>query len=148
MRQPCTTRYDRARRYTTVYGNRIAPYTEHRCFPFNHFVFLYDLRIRNPFLTVSLRIRASYTEAVHDLRISPFFSVNGRLRSCMFDLGMCRITKGVCFESHEVIIFFFILSWYHLTARYTLVKTSDFNIVFLAFISESFLIHRTNDFIE
>jgi len=48
---------------------------------------LYDLRIRNPFPTVSLRVHASYTEAVHDLRISPFFSVNGRLRSCMFDLG-------------------------------------------------------------
>jgi len=28
-----------------------------------------------------------YTEAAHDLCISPFFPVNGRLRSCMFDLG-------------------------------------------------------------
>jgi hypothetical protein len=24
---------------------------------------------------------------VHDLRMSPFFTVNGRLRPCMFDLG-------------------------------------------------------------
>ncbi len=88
MRQPCTTVCDRARRYTTVYDSRIAQYTEHRCFPFNHLVFLYDLRIRNPFPTVSLGVHALYTEAVHDLCISVFFSVNGRLRSCMFDLGM------------------------------------------------------------
>jgi hypothetical protein len=56
-------------------------------FPFNHLAFLYDLRVLNPFPTVSLRVRASYTEAVHDLCVSPFFSVNGRVRSCMSDLG-------------------------------------------------------------
>ena len=87
IRCPYTIVYDSTRWYTTVYGCRISPHTEQRCLPFIHSVFFYDLRIRNPFLTVSLRIRASYMEAVYDLRISPFFSVNGRLRPCMFDLG-------------------------------------------------------------
>ncbi len=86
MRQPCTTVCDRARRYTILNGSRIAPYTEYRCLPFHHLAFLYDLRIQNPFPTVSLRVHASYTEVVHNLCISAFFSVNGRLRSCMFDL--------------------------------------------------------------
>ena len=88
IRGPYTIVYDSTRWYTTVYGCRISPYTEQRRLPLNHSVFVYDLRIRNPFLTVSLRIRASYMEAVYDLRISPFFSVNGRLRPCMFDLGI------------------------------------------------------------
>jgi hypothetical protein len=30
---------------------------------------------------------------VYDLRISPFFSVNGRLRPCIFDLG--RYGRGI-----------------------------------------------------
>ncbi len=76
-----------------VYDSHIAPYMEYRCFPFNRLAFLYDLRIRNPFPTVSLRVHASYTEAVHDFCMSPFFSVNGRLRSCMFDLGVQRIVE-------------------------------------------------------
>ena len=88
IRCPYTIVYDSTRQYTTVYGCRISPYTEQRCLPFIHSVFFYDLRKRNPFLNVSLRIRASYMETVYDLRISLFFSVNGRLRPCMFDLGM------------------------------------------------------------
>jgi hypothetical protein len=31
------------------------------------------------------RIREPYTESVNGLRITPFFSVNGRLRACLFD---------------------------------------------------------------
>ncbi len=58
LRQPCMTVYDRARHYTTVYGSRIALYREYRCLPFNHLAFLYDLRIQNPFPTVSLRVQA------------------------------------------------------------------------------------------
>jgi hypothetical protein len=81
------TVYGRTRWYTTVYDSRIAPYTEQRTSIFNHSVFLHDLRIRNPFLTVSHRIRCPCTVLVYDLRISPFFSVNGRLRPCLFDLG-------------------------------------------------------------
>jgi hypothetical protein len=118
LRQPCTTVCDRARRYTTVYGSRIAPYTEHRCFPFNHLSFLYDLRIRNPFPAVSVRVHASYTEAVHDFCISPFFSANDRLRSCMFDLrgkswlqsmeiwAIKNSAFPLCFR-----LFFFQISW-------------------------------------
>ena len=95
IRCPYTIVYDSTRWYTTVYGCRISPYTEQRCLPFIHSVFFYDLRIRNPFFTVSLRIRASYMEAVYDLRISPFFSVNGRLRPCMFDLGLYQVWNKI-----------------------------------------------------
>ncbi len=101
LRQPCTNVCDRARRYKTVYGSRIAPFTEYRCLPFNRLALLYDLRIRNPFPTVSLRVHASYTEAAHDLCISPVFSVNGRLRSCMFDLGK-NVEKRLFYELDEL----------------------------------------------
>jgi len=73
--------------YTVVYGSRISPYTEQRSLSFNRFVFLHDLRIRDLFLVVSRRIRLSYMEVVCGLCISTFFSVNSRLRPCMFDLG-------------------------------------------------------------
>jgi hypothetical protein len=102
LRQPCTNVSDRERRYTTLYGSRIAPYTECRCLPFNHLAFLCDLRIQNPFPTVSLRVHASYTEAAHDLCISPFFFVNGRLRSCMFGLGLHSLHMVFSFPSYSV----------------------------------------------
>ncbi len=69
-------------------NKRLRPALFHLGLPLNHSSFLYDLRIRYPFLTVSLRIRCSCTDPVYDLRISPFFTVNGRLRPCMFDLGI------------------------------------------------------------
>ena len=89
IRWSYSTVYDYSRRYTTVYGDRIAPYTEKRISLFFYSVFSHGLRIWNPFLNVSLRIRVSYTDLVYDLRISPFLSVDGRLRACMFDLGRC-----------------------------------------------------------
>jgi hypothetical protein len=84
--------------------SRERPYTEYRCLPFNHLAFLYDLRIQNPFPTVSLRVHASYTKPVHDLCISLLFSVNGRLRSCMFDLGSTiNLNISIVISSFEYI---------------------------------------------
>ena len=80
--------YDRARWYTIVYGSRISPYTEQQSLSSNISVFLDDLRIRNSFLGVFRRICFPYTRSVYDLRISPFFPVNGRLRPWLFDLGI------------------------------------------------------------
>jgi hypothetical protein len=72
--------YDRIRQsYSSVYGVESFTFESLRIF------------IRSPYtesgFTVSLRIRCRCTETVYDLRISPFFSVNGRLRPCIFDLG-------------------------------------------------------------
>ncbi len=69
--RPHTIIYDRIRQsYSSVYGLQTVIFK------------------RYPFLTVSLRIRCPCTDPVYDLRISPFFTVNGRLRPCMFDLGI------------------------------------------------------------
>ncbi len=102
------TVYGRTRCYTTVYGSRIAPCTEQRTSVFNHSVFLHDLRIRNPFLTVSHRIRCPCTVFVYDLRISPFFSVNGRLRPCLFDLGFHKRSPII---KQKIKYLFVILYW-------------------------------------
>jgi hypothetical protein len=44
------------------------------------------------------RIRVWYTESVNDLRMPPFFSVTGRLRACLFDLGSL---ERVCLRGYS-----------------------------------------------
>jgi hypothetical protein len=79
-----TTRYGVIRSLTVVVLLRIRSTLSNL---FEVSVIFYDLRIRNPFLVVLLRIRSQYTTNVYDLRISPFSAVNDRLRACVFDLG-------------------------------------------------------------
>ncbi len=80
---------NRIRPHTIIYDRIQQSYssTEYKLLSLNHSIFLYDLRIRYLFLTVSLRIRCPCTDPVYVLRMSPFFTVNGRLRPCMFDLS-------------------------------------------------------------
>jgi hypothetical protein len=74
--RPHTIIYDRIRQsYSSVYGVQTVTLKSLRIF------------IRSPY-TVSISHRFTpYTVPVYDLRMSPFFTVNGRLRSCMFELG-------------------------------------------------------------
>ncbi len=68
--------YDRIRQsYSSVYGVQTFTFKSLRIF------------IRSPY-TVSIFHRFTpYTVPVYGLRMSPFFTVNDRLRPCMFDLG-------------------------------------------------------------
>ena len=74
-------------RYKTVYSSRIIPNADHRHLSLNDSVRFYDFRMRKPFVAISLSIRFRYTEPIDEFHIYPFFSVKGRLRACMTDLG-------------------------------------------------------------
>lgn len=50
-------------------------------------VFFHDVRIRSPCLSVYFRKHLPCTDTVYEGRLSPFNSVNDRIRSCVFDLG-------------------------------------------------------------
>ncbi len=75
--RPNTIIYDPIRQsYRSVYGIQTAIFKSLHIF------------IRSPYtVSVSLRIRCPFTDPVYDLRMPPFFTVNGCLRPCMFDLG-------------------------------------------------------------
>jgi hypothetical protein len=84
---PHTIICDRIRQsYSSVYGVQTVTFKSLHIF------------IRSPY-TVSVSHRFTpYTVPVYDLRMSPFFTVNGRLRPCMFDLGDTVVHYAQHFE--------------------------------------------------